>query len=356
MNRIMKRLCTCFLAVVMVVTFSVPAIAVDETKDSILMVQDTGHGEFKISQNMLEHSRESDNDTICLMPVSGRNGFYEDDDGKFYLKCTESSLLQVDEVPIDVSSIENVNQVIEEYGLSDVMANDLRNFCTNLSESRQVDLSISYPKVFLYTASNSSSNTYSTTSKEPRYYTYNGYHLKDDVLHTVYVLPFKDYIFEGRTTSDKLKEITDVTLYATGNISTKLAKASLIGSGVSLIYGLLQGWINEYGEQTLNAKDGDWAQFSIDYNSNTKYTSVETVKGNYVPSAKTGDVFVNSHGVNVYINDHRKETWNDVNKYVYTPNYTNPAPKAIASASGTMWIEEIEYRTSGGYLFHPNEV
>lgn len=359
-----RRLISTFLSLAMLLSIltpmvSTPALASDITENEVLTVQSIGHGEFRITQNLLSDPGESDNGVIHLSPVSGRNGFYTDNDENFYLKCTESALLQVDEVPIDVSSMENINEVIEEYGLSDIMAEDLRDFYINVSEARQVDSNIPYPEVYLYTARDSSIDAYSTTPKEPRYYSYNGHNLRDDVFYTVYVTPFRDYAFEGRTTASKLKNITDVTLYVVGAVSeagSVLANVSLVGAGASLVYGLLQGWVDEFGASRINAKDGDWVQFSIDYNSNTKYTSVENTQGNYATCAKTGDVFVNSHGVNAFINNCRNESWYEVNEYVYTPNYPNPAPKAIASSTGGIWIEEIEYRTSGGYVFCPNDV
>ena len=246
MRKVKKILATA-LSAVMMLTLSLPAFATHEEESDVLTVRDVGHGEFKIDSAEGSRSGERSGGAIRLTAISNRNGFYEDDGGAIYLKCTESSLLQVDEVPIDVSSMDEINQVIKGYGLSDVMAEDLRKIHQKADELRQSNPNSSYPQVVLYTARDPVNNeygTYSITPKEPRYYTYNGHNLKDDVLYSVYVTPFRDYVFQGRTTSDKLKNIADVSLYVIGAVSKKLATFSLVGSGASLAYGILQGWID----------------------------------------------------------------------------------------------------------------
>lgn len=315
-------------------------------KEKVFIVN-TGHGAF----NMInQQTRVADSNAISITAIEDVAGLYQSLDETLYLQCTESSFLQVEKVKIPVDDQQQTEKLISAYDLDEVLAEDLRQLCYTANADDTAP-----PEVILYTSSELGTNR-STVQKPARYYTYNGYNLKDDVLYTKYVTPFSYKSFSGQSTISKLKDITDVALYAVGSGTSKfLSKVSLIGGGVSLTYGLLQNWVTQYGASRLNAKAGDYSQFSIDYTSNTKYTCVENGQGNYPTCAKTGDVLINRLGVHAYINDCARDDWYKINAYAYTPNYTNPAPKAIASPSGP-WIETIEYRMSGGYVFCPNDV
>lgn len=305
------------------------------------LIQEVEHGEFSVTEG---HQKSVDSsNSFAVYRIPDVDGLYQDREGSYYLQCTNKTLLRVNQVAVPIEDIEAVEEIASTFSLPEMLVSDLRMLSEAIQNEENAQILVE-----LYVPYDTEMK--SVVEGDPYYYTYKGYRVRDIVWHTEYMTPFREYEYDGLDTIDNVNNIAGFVMSCVSALGVNVLSAAPITSSA---YGMLSGWINDWGESRLQPTNDDWAQFSVDYTSNTKFTEVDFGGGGYQTCAKTGDCTINEHGIIAYINDKRSETWYSIDQYEETPNYDEPAAKAIISPSQP-WVETLEYEF-GDFTIVPNE-
>lgn len=258
---------------------------------------------------------------------------YSLDNGTLLLQTSEDVYEIVQRHTAKLSESDKVNSILNDASIPQEVKDDV------LKKSHQaIETNSKLATVDVYTPVNSNaSGSISPMTTTDTYYTYNNKKLKDTVAYyTNFQSGTIEYV-EGLNAGNLASSIKEFVIM--GAETNKYV--SIFSTAVSI----LKNFFNAFGAKTYYGSASDYASFNVCYDISTKWTFVDLYgDGSWATGAVTEKVLLkNIRYEEYFVTDKGGNYHNQVvyynNTYI-TPNFNNPAPKAVQWAGGPGWVDD----------------
>lgn len=223
--------------------------AVDVNTKIIKMTIDGDYAEVQASAS------KTKNDAIKITPAK-HDGFFMSDGGVYYAKSGNGKYYEVDRVEISLMNPKALKDVITQYDLNPQMTEVLENAFANLDKEKAVD---AIATLYL-------SSTQNASGVVERYYTYNGFSLRDDTIALDNYYTQYQTIKTGSTAHNVAATLVAITVEGLSYVPF----VNFLSSGVNLLSNFQSIW----GTPTVWGS-GDYLQVRYNYNKVSKWTYVK---------------------------------------------------------------------------------
>ena len=258
---------------------------------------------------------------------------YSLDNGTLLLQTSEDVYQIVQRHTAKLSDSDKVNLILNDASIPQEVKEDV------LKKSQQAietNSKLATVDVYIPDISNASSRISPMTTTNT-FYTYNNKKLKDTV---VYYTNFQS------------GNIVYVKGFNAGNLASSIKEFIIMGAETNKYVSIfttavsvLQNFFNVFGAKTYYGSAQDYASFNVCYDITTKWTFVDLYgDGSWATGAVTEKVLLKNIRYEEYFVTNKGGNYRNkieyYNKTYITPNFNNPAPKAVQWAGGAGWVDD----------------